>query len=254
MDDLSKLFFGAIGWMSNYSEALFGFFGVIIGGLITFATESHFRKKDRFAKNKLNYILAINQISKVYSEQNVLLKNLTKFLPEQEPEIFVNNVMPVFSNSTKPVDFNVERLVALAVKGKTFFGEAQLSFDRYDAVIQLFSDFQKARNGLDKYSKIDSLQLNRNSAVLEFDLSDPKFITHFLTVENLLRILMSHLYENINDCQKLLSEVTDFGHKKYKVEYEFLTTPAFPPYIGQIEEITVGDLPPFKNRIKPAEV
>jgi len=234
-------------FLSSYPEALFGFLGVFIGAALTFFIEMYFRKKDRYNKNRVNYFLSINQLSKIYSEQNVLLKGLTKLLPEQQPDIFVNRVLPVFSNSMKPVDFDVERLITLVVKDETFFNDIQLAFDRYDAVLQLFETFQMARAGLDEYSKIESLQLNQNSAILEFDLSDPKFVTHFLTTENLVRVLILHLYENIKDCRKLLTKITEFGNKKYKSEYKFLDTPQFPEYISNIREINVGDLPPFKR-------
>ena len=138
-------------------------------------------------------MLSMNQLSKVYSEQYVLLKGLTKQLPNHKPDIFVNNVLPQFSNAIKPVDFDVERLVTLAVKKKTFFNDIQLAFDRHDSVIQLFLDYQNNRNGLEKYLKIEALNLNNNSAVIEFDLSDSKAITHFVTTENLLRTLILHL-------------------------------------------------------------
>lgn len=196
-------------------------------------------------------MLSMNQLSKVYSEQYVLLKGLTKQLPNHKPDIFVNNVLPQFSNAIKPVDFDVERLVTLAVKKKTFFNDIQLAFDKHDSVIQLFLDYQNNRNGLEKYLKIEALNLNNNSAVIEFDLSDSKAITHFVTTENLLRTLILHLNENINDCRKLLTEISDFGDQKYKTEYKFLKTPKFPSYINNLENINIGDLPPFKKAKKP---
>ena len=234
--------------LSTYSEALFGFLGVILGGVITFFTERHFRKIEQLNKSRINYILSMNQLSKVYSQQYVLLKGLAKHLPEHQPDLFVQNVLPSFSNSLKPVNFDNERLISLAVKKKTFFTNIQLCFARYDAVIQLFSDYQNARNILEKHSNIEELRLNNNSAVVSFDLNDTKVITDFVTAENLLRALILHLNENITDCRKLLVEINKFGHKKYKTDYEFLELTKLPSYFEDIKEINVGDLPPFQNR------
>ena len=234
-------------FLSAYSEVFFGLLGVIIGGFITFFTERHYRRKDKFERDRTNYMLSMNELSRIYSDQYVFLKALTSRLPEQQPEVLINNVMPSFSISMIPVRFETEKLIPLVTKRKTYFNDIQLAFDRYNAVLQLFSDYQTKRSTWEKFKKINSLQLNKNSASYIFDHSDPDFIISFLTAENLLRSLISHLHENITDCRKLQTEISQFADKKYKTECTLLKVQKFPSYINNLNELNVGDIPPFKN-------
>ena len=239
MDDASKI------------ALVTGFGGVMLGGVITYLSELHFRNQQEKKLQKKNFLIVVAEIGRVYTEQQSILKNLIQSLPQDKPILLWPLCRQILMVDTPVSALSTEILFALKSNKKSYYSEVELFFRRFNSNISTFGQYNKLRTKMNDHDGILGIALDEDLARVEFNLSDEKTLKDIYQLENLLRTLLRHFCEDLESGRDLVENVNVLWKNNYsKKEKEVLELPdglEIPVYLTEIKNFTLRDLPPFQQ-------
>ena len=230
---------------------LTGFGGVIVGGLITFATETRFRGKEEKDRVKQNFVIVTAELCRVLADSETMLKNFIKDLPLEPPEMLWPNCRATAFVATQPSDIPTEVLLSFNSNGHANFSMAQLILRRFNTNLAMLEHYNKLRKDMDKLVRTDAIAANTDRARININLTDNDVLIHLLSTENALRELIKFLITDIKCTRDLLLKANNIWKEYFSKRGEhFLLVPAeleFPNYLSDLGSFYLENMAPFQT-------
>jgi hypothetical protein len=195
-----------------------GFGGVVLGGIITFATEWLFRHRDRKSLEKKNFTLCLCETGRVYSELVGLYSALTENLPEHGPNMLSPRIRTIASNTIQTSNLGLDVLFAANSKSDEIFSDLELLFRRFNASVGTFIQINKAREAA-FIRQVEAGNINaqgaQDIAQQEIDANDAQSIIEVVRIENLYRGFFRNMISDIESCAEILDRLNTISANKF---------------------------------------
>lgn len=232
--------------------------GVVLGGLVTYLTETHFRKKEVEREIKRNFQLVIADLGRVMDELFSIYSSLTSELPKEKPDLIFSNTRIVASSSLEPIATSTEKLFAVSDEKENPFSELTLCFRRYNSIVATLGSLNEQRAEFQRHNQKNVVGLaGQDIASFEIDMSDTESCMALVRIENFYRDFFRFLIRDIEDAIALASKTNAISERKFrgeserppKIEIAREFSPL--PYLKEIERFELSQLEKVANSNEP---
>jgi len=226
-----------------------GFGGVVLGGLVTYLTETHFRAKEREEETKRNFRLVMADLGRVIDELFSIYLSLAQELPKKKPELIFSETRIIASSSVEPIAVSTEKLFSVSDSKEALFSELTLCFRRFNSTVLTLQRLNEQRAEFQQYNQKNVVELpSEDIASFEIDASDMESCMALVRIENFYRDFFRYIIRDVEDALELAKKANAVSERKFhrsselppKIEISKEFSPL--PYLKKIGRFELSDL------------